>query len=516
MADIETIGVNADDISASDYVKIYIGGLVEDNFGDKIDNPFFFVNGVVDPESDSDFEFYKAAAESHVGGLYDSGRDPVLSSEISMNLVSGKIPFVEIQFIDGDAGYSNDQGIQPGSILTPIYNYERNNRLFRSNYLDPFKKPSAKELRGVYDSKSMGKALAPEIMKVFAVTNSKYSINGRLFSNGVYDNKSTPGKDPNPVYNDLTYPVKFIDVPLLFVRNDKELLKIGDPEYKGPLSVDIDIQPNEMLYISDAVIVNHDYEEVNGVSYSLVEGYIAAATGSAADIAEELGIREASECLEAIEYCFAEGRWVADVFTSTPCKILKYEVKDDDIKISFTIPKVSSARSLMDGQVQLCTGSTLFTVSSSKDGVPKMPYGVNNNHAVGIKSRPFIPQSLIKDQDALATADKLKREAEALLKANLNTRRDFYNVSEIPRLRQRISLTLDFMFDYAFLNIRVYYNPYDISAMVNNDQSRTPIDPNGRVNYSKVKIDSSRIKSGSDIFDTLGLDVRVDISGYAS
>ena len=73
----------ADEETALDYVDIFLPDNLEDQLSEKIDNPFYMVDGMYDPSSDTDMAALRSAIDEMLSNFFGKGRYPVKTDVIA-------------------------------------------------------------------------------------------------------------------------------------------------------------------------------------------------------------------------------------------------------------------------------------------------------------------------------------------------------------------------------------------------------------------------------------------------
>lgn len=512
MADIEEVaGKDYNGISVFDYFDIYIGARIEDQLADKVRNPFILVNGKIDPDSEEEVNMYKASVDSFVNAIFENGRNPILPSEIPVSLPNnaGCILFTKINNGDNEITYESRSGLQESQTLPTVHSIESINRLMSVSSVLPTRQPSRTEMTGVYDENALRSAPTPTFLKGFAATNDNYGFRGSIRGSGLYGRSSIRIGGSS----DSSIGAKIMSIPLLVVRNTRELKRLNGKDLKpGDLSLSVSVDPNDSMSLMHDRLVQSDYEVKDGVHFNLVRYKVITVKGTCAKIFEEKsGFENNDETLiESISYLFGPGKWCCFI-NMVPCKIHSYQMSGGELLVDILVHKGYYDDGIPDG-VNIFTGSTI--IDSSRHSVSEfISKEINKNPAIGPKPHAdFIPESIVPENRAKAIIDTEKNRVKnnALSSINYRTDSDSYYINP-TRVFSSNSLYFSNMLDAEILFINIIYNPYDISSVINNNQGRTPIDNNG-INYKNAPIDTSRISAQSDIFDTFGVSVSLSTS----
>ena len=75
--------LEADEKTALDYVDILLPDNLEDQLSEKLDNPFYMVDGCYDPSSDTDISTLKSAIDEMLNNYFGKGRFPVKTDVVA-------------------------------------------------------------------------------------------------------------------------------------------------------------------------------------------------------------------------------------------------------------------------------------------------------------------------------------------------------------------------------------------------------------------------------------------------
>ena len=75
--------LEADEKTALDYVDILLPDNLEDQLSEKLDNPFYMVDGCYDPSSDTDISTLKSAIDEMLNNYFSKGRFPVKTDVVA-------------------------------------------------------------------------------------------------------------------------------------------------------------------------------------------------------------------------------------------------------------------------------------------------------------------------------------------------------------------------------------------------------------------------------------------------
>ena len=508
----------ADEKTALDYVDIFLPDNLEDQLSEKIDNPFYVVDGCYDPSNDTDISTLKSAIEEMLSNYFSRGRFPVKT-----NVVAGGghvFPFSGISVLrpiykELDMKYTTSDGLSTSVQMQ--YQLESQNRLLKLEDCLPSRKITRVELQDLYfKNTSIYAAIPVYLNKLSTVDGGQY---GEILNRNARDYR---GRNEASKNKDNSHTVKFISFPIGIRRNTNKG-KGANADGSMDLKLKITARPyNNMLAQLVSEMPNGDNDQVNGVKTKTVRFKLKEVYGTASDIFSEMGKDgDVSAAADAIKIVFPEGgacvvgekiieKGGTRISSGYSAKIKKISTSGVLIYMDVIVP----IKTYLPNDVEfiITTGST--TVFLWSNGVNVSPFGgaLSGLETLAASTSDKIGQLTVPSDDGqfLQVLSGNSSIIKALAYSDIQTK-IVQRLGSSVFCEQTQSLSLGHIEDFASVSVVIGYNPYDVyeNLIIGNSQN-SPI-TDGMIDANKLRIADNRIALSSDIFDIFGIDIRIEL-----
>ena len=510
--------LEADEKTALDYVDILLPDNLEDQLSEKLDNPFYMVDGCHDPSSDTDVSTVKSAIDEMLNNYFGKGRFPVKTDVVAGG--GHVFPFAGISVLrpiykELEAKYTTSDGLPLSG--SAQYQLESQNRLLKLEDCLPSRKITRKELQDLYfRNTNMYSAIPVYLNRLSTVDGFKY---GEILNKNAWDYH---GRNEALKNKDNSHAVKIISFPIGIRRNTSKG-KGANTDGSMDLKLRITARPyNNMLAQLVSETPNGDNDQVNGAKTKTVRFNLKEVYGTASDIFSEMGEDgDANAAADAIRIVFPEGGTcvigvkVAEksgggVSTGYSAKIKSISVSGVYIYMDVITP----ARTYFpnDAEFIITTGST--TVFLWSNGVSLSPFG-------GALSGPETLAASTSEKIGQLTVPLDDGQFLEVLNGNHSIIRSTAYSDMQSKWAKRLegtvfceqvqTISFGHIEDFISITVVIGYNPYDVyENLIMGNRTNMPI-TDGMIDANKLRIADNRIALSSDIFDIFGIDLRIEL-----
>lgn len=510
--------LEADEKTALDYVDILLPDNLEDQLSEKLDNPFYMVDGCYDPSSDTDVSTLKSAIDEMLNNYFGKGRFPVKTDVVAGG--GHVFPFSGISVLrpiykELETKYTTSDGLPMSG--SAQYQLESQNRLLKLEDCLPSRKITRKEIQDLYfRNTNMYSAIPVYLNKLSTVDGRDY---GEVLSADAWDYH---GRNEASKNKDNSHAVKIISFPIGIRRNTNKG-KGANADGSMDLKLKITARPyNNMLAQLVSETPNGDNDQINGVKTKTVRFKLKEVYGTASDIFSEMGEDgDANAAADAIRIVFPEeggcvvgikitekgGSRISPGYSG---KIKKISVSGALIHMDVIMPLKTYLPN--DVEYIVTTGST--TVFLWSNGVKLSPFGggLSGLETMAASTSDKIGQLTVPSDDgqflqvlsgnhsiirSTAYSDMQNKVAERL-----------HNTVFCEQVNH---ISLGHIEDFFPISVVIGYNPYDVyENLIMGSSADRPI-TDGMIDANKLRIADNRITLSSDIFDIFGIDLRIEL-----
>ena len=510
--------LEADEKTALDYVDILLPDNLEDQLSEKLDNPFYMVDGCYDPSSDTDVSTLKSAIDEMLNNYFGKGRFPVKTDVVAGG--GHVFPFAGISVLrpiykELEAKYTTSDGLPLSG--SAQYQLESQNRLLKLEDCLPSRKITRKEIQDLYfRNTNMYSAIPVYLNKLSTVDGRDY---GKVLHSGAWDYH---GRNEASENKDNSHAVKIISFPIGIRRNTNKG-KGANADGSMDLKLRITARPyNNMLAQLVSETPNGDDDQVNGVKTKTVRLKLKEVYGTASDIFSEMNEDgDVNTAADAIRVVFPEGgacvvgvkiteKGGSRVSTGYSAKIKEISVSGIYIYMDVIMP----TRTYLPNDVEyiVTTGST--TVFLWSNGVNLSPFGgaLSGLETLAASTSDKIGQLTVPSDDG---------QFSQVLNGNHSIIRSTAYSDIQSKWAKRLegtvfceqvqTISFGHIEDFISITVVIGYNPYDVyENLIMGNRTNMPI-TDGMIDANKLRIADNRIALSSDIFDIFGIDLRIEL-----
>ena len=510
----------ADEETALDYVDIFLPDNLEDQLSEKIDNPFYVVDGMYDPSSGTDMAALRSAIDEMLSNFFGKGRYPVKTDVIAGGGSIFRFGPTVLRPItkDLEMKYVTSDGLT--IVGQPKYQLESQNRLLKLEDCLPSRKITRKELQDLYfKNTNIYHGFPAYLNKMITTGLGDY---GNVLSVNSSGGVGFPANGPV----DNSFACKTVAFPIGIRRNNKKA-KGPDKDGRTKIKIKLIMRPyNNMVGEKVSDQGNSDIT-LNGIESKIVRLRLKEVYGTASDIFQEMNEDgDVDAALDCIKIVYPEGSGCIigyaesapsfaphKVFKSkdTPVQVYRYVMSYPNIYMDVLVPRNTEIESSKD--YVITTGSSGIDIWAGLDNID--PFGgalsgpetvaTSNSQEIG---KLTVPQDEGQFLEALTGNHSIVRSRAY---ENLSNKGGTSAYTDTVFCEAMCVITLYHVQDVHTVMVFSTYNPYDIITSTHfKPGSEYPVYKD-RLDVNKLKIADNRINLSSDIFDIFGMDIRLHL-----